>query len=581
MLNKEDKVRYLRLIAYLKPLKAMAALAVIGTLLYGMTEPLMPWVMKGLIDEGFSGDGQSHNYRAIYYFVALMIGGFTLRGIANYASSYATTWVGQKVVYQLRSEMFAKMQHLPMAYFNEHSQGSMLSKFTYDVNQLLSATTNSLIQLIRDSITILALIISLFVLDWQLTLILMIAAPFVAWFIVFVSKKMRHLSHRLQEDMGSINHVIDEALRGRTIVRIFNGFTHERARFNQQAHSIESHILASSRISAMTSPILEVIIILALSAVILIAATQSHSDGMTNGKFVAFLGSMALLFPPIKRLGKVNEAIQRGLAAMESVFALLDAEEEEIRQTNPSGIRLEQGDIRFENVSFAYGERQVLEDFSLHIRAGESIALVGESGSGKSTLAALLAGFYPPDSGRIFIDGQDTAAISLKERRQAMAYVSQETMLFDTTIAQNIAYADEKPDQEKIVAAAVSANADEFIRQLPQGYDSPVGQYGNRLSGGQKQRIAIARALYKDAPILILDEATSALDNRSEQKVQEAIERLSRNRTAIIIAHRLSTIENADRIVVLERGKIIESGSHQALLDKNGYYAKLLQRIPS
>lgn len=579
MLNKEDKARYLRLIRYLKPLKSMAILAVISTLLYGMTEPLMPWVMKGLIDEGFSNHGQSHNYHAIYFFVAIMIAGFILRGFANYSSSYATTWVGQKIVYRLRSEMFAKMQRLPMAYFTEHTQGSMLSKFTYDVNQLLSAVTNSLIQLIRDSIAIIALLISLFVLDWQLTLILMIATPFVAWFIVFVSKKMRELSRRLQDDMGSINHVIDESLRGRAIVRIFNGFKHEEARFNAQAHSIEEHILASSRISAMTSPIVEVIIILALSVVILIASTQSQSDGMTNGKFVAFLGSMALLFPPIKRLGKINESIQRALAAMENVFALLDADEEP--QLPNTGIILNKGEIRFENICFSYGEQSILKDFSLHIRAGESIALVGESGSGKSTLVALLAGFYSPDSGHIYIDGQDVQNISLAERRQAMAYVSQETMLFATSVADNIAYADKNPEREKIIAAAISANADDFIKQLPEGYDTLVGEFGNRLSGGQKQRIAIARALYKDAPILILDEATSALDNRSEQKVQEAIERLRKNRTAIIIAHRLSTIENADRIIVLNHGKIVESGSHHELIQLNGFYAKLLQRLPA
>lgn len=577
MLNKEDKIRYLRLLRYLKPLKAMAALAVIGTLLYGMTEPLMPWVMKGLIDEGFSNHGHEHNYQAIYFFVGMMIIGFILRGCANYSSSYATTWVGQKIVYRLRSEMFAKMQRLPMAYFTEHTQGSMLSKFTYDVNQLLSATTNSLIQLIRDSITIIALLISLFVLDWQLTLILMIATPFVAWFIILVSKKLRNLSHRLQDDMGSINHVIDESLRGRAIVRIFNGFQHEEARFNAQAHSIESHILASSRISAMTSPILEIIIIFALSAVILIAATQSQNDGMTNGKFVAFLGSMALLFPPIKRLGKINESIQRALAAMENVFTLLDADEEPQREK--TGIRLDKGEIRFENVCFSYGEKLILNHFSLHIRAGETVALVGESGSGKSTLVALLAGFYPPDSGRIYIDGHDVENISLAERRQAMAYVSQETMLFATSVADNIAYADAQPQREKIIAAAKSANADDFITQLPEGYDTLVGEFGNRLSGGQKQRLAIARALYKDAPILILDEATSALDNHSEQKVQEALERLRKNRTAIIIAHRLSTIENADRIIVLKNGTIIESGNHQELISHNGFYAKLLQRL--
>ena len=286
---------------------------------------------------------------------------------------------------------------------------------------------------------------------------------------------------------------------------------------------------------------------------------------------------MALLFPPIKRMGKLNEPIQRGLAAAQSIFDFLDAPTEPQPALPP--VSLSRGEIEFRDVSFAYPEQPVLERFNLHIRAGETVALIGESGSGKSTIAALLAGFYTPEAGAIYIDGHDLAGVSLADRRRAIAFVSQDTVLFSTSIAANIAYADPAPDAAKVRLAAESANAADFIAKLPHGYDENTGQQGGRLSGGQKQRIAIARALYKDAPILILDEATSALDNHSEAKVQEAIERLRANRTAIIIAHRLSTIRNADRIVVLEKGKIVESGSHDELLARGGSYAKLLHRI--
>lgn len=575
MLNKEDKVRYLRLLTYVRPLWKVVIIAVICTIAYGATEPLFPWIVKQLIDNGFNAEG-GRNLEHIYGIIGIMMFGFLLRGAANFGSSYATTYLAQKVVYTLRGEMFAKMQRLPMQYFQDHSQGSVVSKFTYDVTQLMSATTDSLVNLIRDSITILALVIYLFILDWEMMLVMMIAAPFVAWFIVFVSRHLRKLACSLQEDMGGINHVVDENLRARAIVRIYNGYTHEYTRFDEQAGGVERHALASKRVSALISPVIEFIIVIVLSLVIVLVAHASSNDAFTIGQFMSFLTAMGMLFSPIKRIGRLNESMQRGLAAMQSIFDFLDAPTEPSDNHPPTTIQ--KGNIRFENLNFSYGEQQILENFNLTICAGETIALVGESGSGKSTLAALLAGFYQPDSGTIYIDDKDTANMNLSDRRAAMAYVSQDTVLFTATVAENIAYADTTPDRARVEAAAISANADGFIRELEHGYDSHIGQQGGRLSGGQKQRIAIARALYKDAPILILDEATSALDNHSEQKVQEAIDRLRQNRTAIIIAHRLSTIENADRIVVLEHGKIIESGNHSELLERNGYYANILNK---
>lgn len=577
MLNQQDKANYLRLLSFVKPRWKVGLLAVLATLIYGVTEPLVPYVMQPLIDGGFA----KQDMDTVYGMVAILIVGFIIRGVANVTSTYTTTWIAQHVVYDLRSLMFRKLLRLPMTYFDAHSNGSVMSRFSYDVVQLMSAVTDTLISLVRDSITIVALVAYLLYLDWKLTLILFAAAPFLTSIIIYISRRLRKLAHSMQTDMSGMNHVVDEGLRGKQIIRIFGGQQHESSRFQGQARSILRHALKSTKISAITSPIIEIIIIIALAAVVIIAAhvAQRSPDDMTAGKFVAFLGTMALLFPPIKKLGKLNEPLQKGLAAMQSVFEFLDQPEEQRLTYQPA--QFTRGHVEFKDVSFNYGDHAVLEHFSLDIQPGESVALVGESGAGKSTVANLLAGFYQPQSGSILIDGHDLANVSLEDRRKAIAYVSQHTVLFSATVAENIAYADEAPELSKIQAAAKSANADHFIAELPEGYQSDIGQQGDRLSGGQQQRIAIARALYKDVPILILDEATSALDNRSEQKVQEAIEALSKNRTALIIAHRLTTIRNADRIVVLEHGKILESGSHDELIAKKGYYATLLNRLSS
>ena len=573
--NEKDRKNYLRLLSYLKPLKKTFLIIIVSSAIYGFTEPLFPWVMKRMIDEGFSSYGNNH-FSTILLMVLAMNLIIIVRGTANFLSSYFSNKLNQKIILELRNQMFEKLQRLPMDYFHKNTIGSVISKFTYDVSQLTQAANEALINCFRDAITVIALLVYVFILDWKMTLTLMLATPAIAWFIVFISSKLRRLSRNLQADMGGINYVLDENLRARSVVRIYNGYEREKRRFFKQSQDVLRHSLISGRVAAMISPILELIIMLSLSLVIVLAATQDGSN-MSTGKFVAFLGAMALLFPPIKRIGRVNEPLQRGLAAMESVFGFLDFEQE--YDCPEAGIKIKKGEIEFRNVDFSYGDKKVLENFNLKIKAGESLALVGESGSGKSTIAALLTGFYQPQGGEIYLDGYPASKISQKERREAFSFVGQETVLFASSVALNIAYPNYKYDKENLKNSALAANALEFIEQLEYGFETKVGEAGNLLSGGQKQRISIARAIYKNAPILILDEATSALDSHSEKKVQEAIEHLQKDRTALIIAHRLSTIENADRIVVLQQGKIVEEGNHQSLLAKKGIYALLVNKL--
>jgi len=472
--------------------------------------------------------------------------------------------------------MFRKLVSLPTRFYDDHATGNLISKLTYDVAQVTSAATSVVTVTVRDSIIIAGLLGWLFYLNWKLTLLTLIMAPVIAFIISIINVRMRNSSRDLQRSMGDITQVIEESISAHKVVKLFGGQKYEGDRFQDKANWLRRHTMKQASAAAINVPTVQMVAALALSIIIYIATVQSQNDETTVGGFLSFIAAMLMLTAPIKRITGVSELTQRGLAASESIFELLDTEGE--IDTGKFSIGRAKGRIDFEHVSLSYhdDDHLALHDICLEIPAGQSVALVGASGSGKSTMANLVPRFYLPTSGRISLDGHDLADITLASLRSNIALVSQEVVLFNDTIAANIAYGQmrEVPEEE-IIAAAQAAHAMEFIHEMPQGLATLVGERGVKLSGGQRQRIAIARAILKNTPILILDEATSALDSESERHVQAALETLMKGRTSLVIAHRLSTIEKADRIVVLQKGKIAEVGTHKELLEKNGIYAQL------
>jgi subfamily B ATP-binding cassette protein MsbA len=474
--------------------------------------------------------------------------------------------------------MFDRLLRLPAHYFDNQSTGVLISRVSYDVSNVTGAATSALTVLVRDTLAIVGLLAWLFYLNWQLTLVALTIGPVVAVVVRLFSARLRRASRGSQLAMGDISHILEEAVVGQRIVKIFGGQQYETARFTQANATLRGQNMRQSVAGSATAPVVQIFTAIALAIVIYVALLQSADAQTTVGGFVSFITAMLLLLAPIKHLADLNAPLQRGMAAAESVFSLLDEVPEVDTGTTTVG-RI-QGAIRFENLGFAYTgtDTAALREIEFEIKPGTTVALVGASGSGKTTLANLLARFYPITSGRILIDGQSVENITLASLRANIALVSQEVVLFNDTIAANIAYgALAGSSRDKIEAAAHAAHAHDFIMAMPDGYDTLVGERGVKLSGGQRQRLAIARALLKNAPILILDEATSALDSASERQVQAALETLMKQCTTLVIAHRLSTIEKADRIVVLDGGRVVESGAHQELLARNGAYARLHQ----
>ncbi|MCK9380424.1 MAG: lipid A export permease/ATP-binding protein MsbA [Sulfuritalea sp.] len=563
---------YLRLLGHVRPHWKGFALTLAATGLAAATEPLFPALMKPLLDQGFGQGGSEW----LAWLPLAIIGIFILRGVAGFFGSYGMAWVSNRVIMDLRQLMFERLMRLPTTYFDAHASSVPATRIAYDVNGVAAAATSTLTVLIRDSLSVLGLVGWLLYLNWKLTLISLAVIPLTGFVIRGFSARLRRLSLAAQEGMAQMNQVLHESIRGQKVVKIFGGEAHATSRFSRVNNALRGYSMRQGLAAAAITPITQILASIALAIVVYVALHQSASNETTVGSFVSFITAMLLLLAPLKHLADINAPLQRGLAAAESVFRMLD----ETPEIDMGTVSLGQarGAIEFAAVSLRYAgaERDALTGIDLHVRPGETVALVGPSGGGKSSLVNLVPRFYHPQSGQIRIDGHDIETLTLESLRTNIAHVGQDVFLFDDTIAANIAYGGKRnATRAEIEAAARAANALQFIEHMPEGFDTLIGENGGRLSGGQRQRLAIARAILKDAPILILDEATSALDNESERLVQAALEGLMRGRTTLVIAHRLSTIERADRIVVLSHGRIAEIGSHAELLALGGIYASL------
>jgi subfamily B ATP-binding cassette protein MsbA len=562
--------QYLRLLQYVKPHWKTFAASIAATVVVALTEPATAALLKPLLDGSFVEKDPT----MIVMMPLLLVALFLVRGLSTFISSVAMQSVASRVVFDLRGHLFTKLLTLPTSYFDNNSSGVVLSKVTYNAEQLTGAATGALIIMVRDTIAILGLLGWIIYLDWQLAMIALIQIPVIAILVKLISKRLRNIHRVLQRCVGEMTHVLEEVISGSRVVKLFGGQDYEKRRFSKSANKVRQYQMKNT-ISATLN--VQMIQVLAVCSLALMAYLAAKID-FTVGEFMSFFSALALTLSPIKRLTGINATIQRGLAAADSVFTLLDHDDEE--NLGKDRFKRIRGKITFSNVDFKYpvSESKVIEDFSLDIQPGENVALVGPSGSGKTTLSSLLPRFYNPGQGKIMIEGIDIASVPLEHLRDRIALVSQDVVLFNDTVRANIAYGSTgDASEEEVREAARAANALGFIEEMPDGLDTFIGDNGVRLSGGQRQRIAIARALLKDSPILILDEATSSLDTESEKLIQDALENLRRGRTTIIIAHRLSTIEHADRIVVLDKGKIIEMGSHSELIHQDGLYQKLYQ----
>jgi subfamily B ATP-binding cassette protein MsbA len=579
-MNASDRQALNRLIGYLRPHTRLIVGSLLAMALVAASETSIPALMKPLLDDGFSGKMNNQLWLVPVFLVGLAI----VRSGAQFLSNYLLTKVISNILLKLREQMFARLLRAKTEYYQKTTASNLINAVVFEVNNVLSIMGGMLISLVRDLLTVIGLMGYLLYLNWRLTLVVFVIFPIIAYVMSKINKRLRSLNRQQQSMTSELAYVVEEAAAGHKIVKVHGGEDYEMRRFMEKAEQLRQFTLKTAVAGGLNQPITQLIASMALSVVLVIAIMQSASQGVTVGSFAAFITAMLLIVSPLKHLADINQPLQRGLTAAEMIFQLIDQpiEEEKAQTSNLKRLEKAKGEITFEDLSFSYdqegGRKDTLRNINLEIKPGEVVAFVGPSGGGKSTLVNLLPRFYRPKSGRIVLDQIPIEEIVLTDLRKQIAFVSQDVILFNDTIAANVAYGSSTSDaidRGRVIEALEAANLSNLLSELPDGIDTQIGDNGNRLSGGQRQRLAIARAIYKDAPILILDEATSALDSESERQVQEAFDRLMAGRTTLVIAHRLSTIEHADNIAVLDRGEIVEYGPHRELITKNGLYASL------
>ncbi|WP_026957232.1 lipid A export permease/ATP-binding protein MsbA [Aliagarivorans taiwanensis] len=568
----DSKANFKRLLSYVKDRKSGLILAIIGMIGYGIVDTIFVYSIKPLIDDGLTGNNPNVlKYMPIFVMLIVLF-----RGICNFASSYGMAWVGSHLVMKIRRQIFTRLMSMPVSFFDKNPTGDLLSKITYDSTQVSSAATNALVSLVRETATIIGLLGLMFYHSWQLSMVFFLVGPVVAVAIRIVSKRFRKISRNIQTAMGKVTTSSEQMLNGHREILAFGGQKQEADEFDVVSNNIRRQQMKMASASAIANPAVQIIASSGLAIVLYIASFPGIVEQLTPGTFTVIVTSIMMLLKPLKVITSINNEIQKALAACGSLFTVLDMPGE----VDEGSVEVERakGRVELKGVSFCYPSKpdiEVLKNVDLEIQAGETVAFVGRSGSGKSTIASLIPRFYDVEYGSIELDGIPLSDYTLNNLRQQIAQVSQSVHLFSGSIASNIAYGMSEASHEQIVAAAEMANVAEFVNELEDGYDTLVGEKGVMLSGGQRQRIAIARALLRDAPILIMDEATSALDSESERKIQQAVDRVCSDRTAIVIAHRLSTIERADKIVVIDEGRVVEQGDHETLMAAKGSYYQL------